>query len=365
MTDRGGIILSWRPRRYQFNMILKTDQLIHGEAIQLSANKRFYITFVYSRNLEEQRIPLWEDLKALSQSLEDPWCVLEDFNSVLHQRERIGGIEVIDGECSYEGAFFTWTNKTIWSRIDRALHNELWYEGFAYTHVHCMTQGLSNHTPVTMNFPHFPRPRNTFQFCDMWTKDKGFKDMVKHSLAQNQNGSSLKHSSRARNNLLQTQALLQQDPFNTQPLQKEAYSRDHHIAINHLAILLIKQQSKADWIGVGDECSRIFMARIKQRNMIKYYKGLLGMMDHQRTKIGPQVMELGQCLIIKHQIKLSQPFEDSDIKKVLFSIPNHKSPGPDGCNSGLYKACWEDIGPLVCLAIKEFFSGRHLPSFYR
>jgi len=27
-------------------------------------------------------------------------------------------------EFKYERAFFTWTNKTVWSRIDRAFHNE-------------------------------------------------------------------------------------------------------------------------------------------------------------------------------------------------------------------------------------------------
>jgi len=61
---------------------------------------------------------------------------------------------------------------------------------------------------------------------------------------------------------------------------------------------------------------------------------------------------------------LCQPFEDSEIKKMLFSILNHKSPGHDGYNSGFYKACWEDIGPLVHSSIKEFFLGRHLPSYY-
>ncbi|KAJ8419892.1 hypothetical protein Cgig2_017702 [Carnegiea gigantea] len=160
MIDRGRIILSWHPRRYQFNMILKTDQLIHGKVIQLSANKMFYISF---------------DLKALSQSLEDPWYALKDFNSVLHQGERIGGIEVtnrenasniIDYKSLVMKVLFS-LGQTIWSRIDRALHNELWYEGFAYTHVDYMTQGLSDHTPITMSFPHFLRPRNTFQFCDM------------------------------------------------------------------------------------------------------------------------------------------------------------------------------------------------------
>ncbi|KAJ8439779.1 hypothetical protein Cgig2_029039 [Carnegiea gigantea] len=36
-------------------------------------------------------------------------------------------------------------------------------------------------------------------------------------------------------------------------------------SINHSVISLMKQQCKAEWIGFGDECSRLFMARIKQR----------------------------------------------------------------------------------------------------
>ena len=63
------------------------------------------------------------------------------------------------------------------------------------------------------------------------------------------------------------------------------------------------------------------------------------MIDHHRTNIDLQVMELGQGLTIEQQTMLCQPFEDSEIKKVLFSIPNHKSPDPDGYNNGFYKAC--------------------------
>ena len=32
--------------------------------------------------------------------------------------------------------------------------------------------------------------------------------------------------------------------------------------------------------------------------------------------------------------------------------------------SGFYKVIWEDIGPLVCSVIQEFFLGGHLPSFF-
>ena len=63
-------------------------------------------------------------------------------------------------------------------------------------------------------------------------------------------------------------------------------------------------------------------------------------------------------------MQLCKPFEDADIKVVLFSIPNHKSLGPVGYNSGFFKACWDDIGNLVCSVIKEFFSEGQLPSFY-
>jgi len=62
------------------------------------------------------------------------------------------------------------------------------------------------------------------------------------------------------------------------------------------------------------------------------------MKEHQRTKVDQQVIELGQYLTIKQQIQLCNPFNDSNIKEALFSIPNHKSPWPDRFNSGFYKA---------------------------
>jgi len=139
--------------------------------------------------------------------LEGPWTLLSDFNSILHKGDRIGGVDVIDretknfAECiqhrhlqefNYEGPHFICTNKTIWSKIDRALHNELWYEAFAYTHVQLKAQGLSDHTPITLSFPHLPKPKNTFLFCDMWTKDHDFQAIVKGILVHSRKGSQLK-----------------------------------------------------------------------------------------------------------------------------------------------------------------------------
>ncbi|KAJ8432338.1 hypothetical protein Cgig2_020687 [Carnegiea gigantea] len=260
MTKRGRIILSWHPRRYQFNMILKIDQLIHGEAIHLLTNMKFYITFVYGRNLEDQRIPLWGDLMSLAQSLEDPWYMLGDFNSVLKLGERIGGVEVTDGETSdfaacikqcglqefnYKRAFFTWTNKTVWSRIDRALHNEL-YLGALFFSVTCGQRTRDSRTWLNI----------------AWHSIKVAQ------LNRNKYANIYAQWAKVRNDILHAQALLQQDPFNTELLQWEANSREHYIAINHSTFLLIKQQSKEEWISFRDKCSRIFIARIKQRKAL-------------------------------------------------------------------------------------------------
>ena len=73
-----------------------TDQMIYEEVTQMSTTttKKFFITFVYEKNLEDQRIPLWESMKLISQNLDGPWSLLGDFNLVLHQGDRIGGVEV-------------------------------------------------------------------------------------------------------------------------------------------------------------------------------------------------------------------------------------------------------------------------------
>lgn len=95
-----------------------------------------------------------------------------------------------------------------------------------------------------------------------------------------------------------------------------------------------------------------------------FYKGLLGQRESQRSQVDPQVTEFGQTLSLEQEINLYQLFKETEIKQALFSIPNFKSPGLDGFNSGFYKASWEHTGTLVCQAVQEFFMKGGLPSFY-
>jgi len=58
---------------------------------------------------------------------------------------------------------------------------------------------------------------------------------------------------------------------------------------------------------------------------------------------------------------LTRVVSAEEIKKVLFSMPNDKSPGPDGFTSEFFKESWEILGPEFILAIQSFFALGFLP----
>jgi len=112
-------------------------------------------------------------------------------------------------------------------------------------------------------------------------------------------------------------------------------ARAHYIHIMSSVIDIIRQQRKAAWISYGDDCTRYFFAKIKQRRtatyissiqddqgqtrqgflevkevMYKYYKRLLGRQHTARQQLDPNVIGLGNTLIVEQQLKLCAPFTE-------------------------------------------------------
>jgi len=114
-----------------------------------------------------------------------------------------------------------------------------------------MTQELLDHIPIIFNFPHLPKPRTTFLFCDIWTKDKGLKDIVKHRPILNH---IWKHFNRfcaawnipsnswtevnmltfMHSKLKQEQTLYRYKPFCSKTLLRQCFFRTNHIVENIL-----------------------------------------------------------------------------------------------------------------------------------
>ena len=136
---------------------------------------------------------MWTALHHLSNSIQEAWCLLGDFNAILSKDDRIGGNAVSDHdiqemsnfmeECEVpempsSGSCLSWTNKTIWSKIDKAFINSLWHGEFDYTLPKYLPQGLSDHTPILIQFHESPKPPPQFQFCDMWSTHKDSQGII-------------------------------------------------------------------------------------------------------------------------------------------------------------------------------------------
>ena len=411
--SNGRIWVAWKPSSYHLSIMERSDQYIHCLATQLTTNKRFHITFVYGHNHEPQRQPLWNALHQLSLSITGAWSILGDFNTILSKNERIGGNEVTDHEiqelsnfmlnCEVQeltssGAFFTWTNKTIWSKLDRVFINNLWYETFDFTIARVIPPGLSDHSPIIMQFHSPPRPSSQFQYCDMWSSHREFLSIVSSNLPDisshdifrvsrayfSQVRRQLSHLHRdhfrdlkiqqeiARNALLQHQRSLHCSPNNTALQQLENEARCKYVNILSSSLALLRQQCKMEWIRYGDDSTRFFFAKAKQRKLSTYiyslldasgnevegfdlvgdaiysfYRNHLGQASMRRTHIEPDTIAQGAILSMEQQLDLCQPFSDKDIKEAMFDIPNHKSPGPDGFSSGFFKSSWSTTGPIA------------------
>ena len=192
-SNQGEDMYSMAPQMYDSQVLRKTVQLIHYLVVQMSTHKRFYITFIYGMKHEHQRQPMWEDLLVLSQQINEAWCIIRDYNAVLYREDRIGGNEIQGTELKeltnfmeqgdlqemrWSGTYYTWTDKIIWSRIDRALINIYWYDAFDFTQNHYLANGLSNHSLMMLYLPLIAKPRSRFQFCEMWTKHRDFNRVV-------------------------------------------------------------------------------------------------------------------------------------------------------------------------------------------
>ena len=85
--------------------------------------------------------------------------------------------------------------------------------------------------------------------------------------------------------------------------------------------------------------------------MFDFYKNLLWRRAESRKEVNLQVIQQRPTLSPEDQMGLCEAFTNEDIKDAPHSIPSFKSPGPDGYNSGFFKATWDTIGPLVYSAV--------------
>ncbi|XP_060177887.1 uncharacterized protein LOC132607827 [Lycium barbarum] len=136
-----GKIWFFRNDNIDVEVIQDTDQQITVKLNFQEDNKILMTTMIYAKCESLERISLWHNLYNLADQMEVPWLVGGDFNVIMHEDEKIGGLPVYPDEyedfafcvnsselfeVSFKGILFTWWNGRtgrycIFKRLDRML----------------------------------------------------------------------------------------------------------------------------------------------------------------------------------------------------------------------------------------------------
>ena len=144
----GGIWLFWR-NFIEVEVLLNHRQFIH---FRICMNNVFvsWATTVYASANPMLRRQLWNHMDSLTISIQGPWLIGGDFNSILYALEKQGGVARSSGVCNlfrqwfnghqifylkFKGPMFTWSHGLLLKRLDRALCNNEWLLKFADNYV--------------------------------------------------------------------------------------------------------------------------------------------------------------------------------------------------------------------------------------
>jgi len=92
---------------------------------------------------------------------------------------------------------------------------------------------------------------------------------------------------------------------------------------------------------------------------LRFYQDLLGSAGNCEP-IDVNVLRAGPIISEQQAEGLICSVSDQVIQDALFSIGEDKSPGPDGFSSGFFIKAWHIVGPLLCQAVREFFTSKSL-----
>ena len=200
----GGIWLLWNEGpSFSVEIITCSEHSIHALVKVPSPSLSFLLTAVYAPPQFNKHKLFWDYLQNLAMNISLPWILLGDYNDMISEEEKLGGLpvnrtritafrncldkcELID--LGFHGPRFTWTYKipawqsTIKERLDRGLGNVEWTLLFPSAEIHHLPRVKSDHCPIMLNTdPLEPKPPKPFCFEQMWLTNPTFPSLVEDS----------------------------------------------------------------------------------------------------------------------------------------------------------------------------------------
>ncbi|KAL9232282.1 hypothetical protein vseg_007409 [Gypsophila vaccaria] len=308
------------------------------------------------------------------------------------------------------GSLFTWNNKQkpesrIYSRIDRFLINKAWSNSMPESFAHFMPEGLCDHTPCIVSQSKQVQRKRIFKYFSMWGSSNKFLPLLHHHWDKQILGTSMfklvknmkmlkpvlkdlnkdtYNDIEVRTEVVELKVKAMQEELGKDPtnkvLMEEEYNKLHELKnLMEARASFLAQKSKMKWIEGGDTNSAFFHGIIKGRRdansvymiedrhgqvwdspegikgtFLDFYHQLVGKRQ-DTSKVHKKIIDHGPKCTEELNACLLAHVTGIEIKYIILSIPDIKSPGPDGFTSKFFKDASPVIGEDVIAAVQDFF----------
>lgn len=194
----------------QIEIVMDTAQMITMKVHHQSLSQDVLVTFLFASCDQLERGSLWDTMEHVAIHWQLPWLIGGDFNFILAQEEKIGGLPVYHQEIEelyqcinicgledmgYEGSTFTWWNgrhnkATIFKRLDRFMCNQEMRNLFSQIKVKHLIKKGSDHSLLQLELENnqelIIKP---FRFLNFWVKHPNFREVVEENWNEDAMGS--------------------------------------------------------------------------------------------------------------------------------------------------------------------------------
>ncbi|XP_024010658.1 uncharacterized protein LOC112086111 [Eutrema salsugineum] len=307
----------------KLNVIRKSEQMITCSVSLADQDDDFVCSFIYAANLASDRRVLWEEMKQI-----------HDTGSLDFQ-EAVRYCGLVD--MGFHGPWLTWSNKQseglVHQKLDRVMEfapmvKEQWET----------SEELFHSTSVMYR---------------LTKKLKNLKPTLR-SLAKQRIGNLTKRVRESFDQLCNQQELNALTPSESgAQAESLAFARWEHLS--ELEEVFLKQKSKLHWLNVGDKYIKGEAER--------HFREFLTEMPAEYQGISTEELEglLERKCSQAESASMIEEITDEEVMKVVFSMPNDKSLGPDGYTSEFFKGAWAIVGRDVIVAVQSFFRFSFLP----
>ncbi|XP_012857002.1 PREDICTED: uncharacterized protein LOC105976270 [Erythranthe guttata] len=363
--NSGGLILFWQ-KEVEVDLISYSNNHIDAEVLDKNHNSKWRVTGFYGFPEISRRHESWAILRQLRNHRNLPWVVGGDYNEILSNNEKEGGLsrlpaqieafrEALDDcgltDLEFEGPRFTWSNNrdhpyTVRCRLDRVCASADWLLKFPRALVHHMAYSGSDHVPLQLVLDPAQadserRKKRPFRFEAIWLRRDDCEEIVQQNwqnqgisdpiedVVQKKKGLRLAlihwnkatvQAPRKRINQLNwrihylrgiTQSEITKEQIRVLKLELERAYEDNN--------LYWRQRSKIQWIQEGDRNTKFFHAKATSRhriNRMERLKGADGEWKESHHEIEQIISDYFNQLFTS-----TEPNED-EIEEVLTNVEN-------------------------------------------